>query len=163
MIPQLPDPLPGAGDHREHRHAEQLRQLPRVDFVAVFGGDIDHVQRDGGRVAQFDGLRGVVEIALEVRGIDDDHDEARRRHFGEPMEEDISGDLFVERLRAEAVRARQVEHGDRRVLRGAEQAAFLTLDGHARVIADLCAQAGQRVEQRGLAAVGVAGQDDARR
>ena len=60
----------------------------------------------------------------------------------------------------QAVGAWQVEHrvtaSGRRV-----EAAFLALDGDARVIGDLLAAAGEQVEQRGLAAIGVAHQGDA--
>ena len=41
--------------------------------------------------------------------------------------------------------------------------AFAALDGHARVVSDLLAAAGQAVEQRGLAAVGHADERDAQR
>ena len=62
----------------------------------------------------------------------------------------------------EAVSARQIEHGV--VLAGRRvQATFLALDGHAGVVGDLLATAGQGVEQSGLAAVRVSDQRDAGR
>ena len=42
----------------------------------------------------------------------------------------------------------------------AEQFAFLAFDGDAGVIADLGAQAGERIEQGRLAAIRIARQDD---
>ena len=84
--PRLPKAASAAGHQRNHGHAERLRQIGRVDRLAVLPGHIDHVQRDHGRVAQFDHLGGEVEIALKVRGVHHDHDEIGRRDFRQPME-----------------------------------------------------------------------------
>ncbi len=46
------------------------------------------------------------------------------------------------------------------ISRHAEQPAFFAFDGDAGIVADFGAQAGQRVEERGLAAVGIAGEGD---
>ena len=108
------DAFARAGDEREHRRSEALPERGEVDLVAVLGGDIHHVQRDERRVAEFEHLRGEVEVALEVRGIDDDHDERRRRHVRKAMKERIARDLFVERFGREAVGAGQIEDGDGR-------------------------------------------------
>lgn len=101
-----------AGDEREDGDAEARGEAGGVDLVAVLGGDIHHIERDERGVAEFEDLRGVVEVALEIRGIDDDDDEGGRRHVGQAVEEDVAGDLFVEGFRAEAVGAGQVEDGD---------------------------------------------------
>jgi len=101
-----------------------------------------------------------VQVALKIRGVHHDHDEIGRRNFRQPMEQHVARDLFVERLRAETVRARQVEHDHGRVLGRGQEPAFLAFDGDARIIADLRAQSRQRVEERGLAAVRIAGEHD---
>ena len=144
-------------DKREHGHAELLRQRGGVHRVAVLLGHVRHVQPENRRVAQLDDLRGVVEVALQIRGVHDHDHQRRRGHVGEPVEEDVARDFLIERLGAEAVSARQVEDGD--ALRALER-AFLALDGDACVVADLRAQAGERVEERGLPAVRVARQRD---
>ena len=113
-------------------------------------------------MTQFDDLCGVIQVSLEVGGIDDDNDQVRRRQFRQPIEQDIAGNLLVEGLRAQAVGARQIEHPDVRSRRSAEQPALLSLDGDAGVIAHLGAQSRQRVEQGCLPAVGISGEDDMR-
>ena len=109
-------------------------------------------------MTQLDDLRGVVKIALEVRRIHNHDDEIRRWQFRQTIQQHIARDLFIERVRAEAVSAGQIEHADVRLGFDAGEFAFLTLDGNARVIADLGTQAGERVEQRRLAAIWIAGQ-----
>ena len=82
------------------------------------------------------------------------------RHLGQTSKQDVPGDLLVERLRAEAVGARKVEHPDGRIARPALKPAFLALDGHAGIIAHPRPQAGQGIENSGLTRVGIAGQND---
>ena len=67
---------------------------------------------------------------------------------------------FVERLRAQAVRTRQIEDDDPQMGRRPSKRAFLAFDRDAGVIAHLGPQPGQRVEEGGLPAVRVAGQHD---
>ena len=78
-----------------------------------------------------------------------------------PAEHDIARDRFVEARGFEAVGAGQIEHAVSAAADGADEAAFLALDGDAGVVRDLLAAAGQPVEQRGLAAVGIADQREA--
>src|SRR5512143_4265975 len=61
----------------------------------------------------------------------------------------------------EAVGAGQVEHAQVLAGRG-DELAFLALDRHAGVVGDLLVAAGEPVEERGLAAVGVAYQREQR-
>jgi hypothetical protein len=159
-LAQFPHALVLARHERHDRHAQRLAQRSSVNLVAVLAGDVHHVEREDRGIAQLDDLRGEIEVALEVRRVHDHDHGLRRWHFSDAVEQHVTRDLLVERLRAERVGARQVEDFDRDVRRRAEQAAFLALDGHARVVAHTRAQAGQRVEQRGLAAIGIAGQDD---
>jgi hypothetical protein len=53
-----------------------------------------------------------------------------------------------------------IKHADFRLGLDAGEFAFLAFDGDAGVIADLGAQAGEGIEQRRLAAIGIAGQGD---
>ena len=70
-------------------------------------------------------------------------------------QEHIADDGLVRRTRRERIGAGQVDDGDRpAVLRVG--GAGLLLDGDARVVADLLPQAGERIEERAFAAVGVA-------
>ena len=74
------------------------------------------------------------------------------------MEQHVAGYLFVERFRAQAVGAGQVQHHDGQLGRRTAQTAFLPLDRHAGVIAHLGAQTRQRVEHGRLAAIRIARQ-----
>ena len=78
------------------------------------------------------------------------------------MEQNVARNLFVERLRAEAVGPGKVEHRDARLGR-AQQAALLALNCHAGVIADFGAQTRERIEQSRFAAVGISAEDDLER
>ncbi len=63
-------------------------------------------------------------------------------------------------MRAEAVGAGEIEDAGVQGCGSAQQTAFLAFNGDARIVADLGAQASQGVEESGLAAVRVAGEDD---
>ena len=65
---------------RLHGHdgdAELFGELLHVDPPAFALGDVDHVQRDDRGQAEFQDLGGQIEIALQVRGIQHEHDLVR--------------------------------------------------------------------------------------
>ena len=96
-----------------------------------------------------------VEISLEVGGVDDADDAVRLNHVGAAAKEHIANNRLVGRTRRKRIGAGQIDDGDRAaVLR--VSGAGLFLDSNARVVADLLPQAGERIEERTLAAVGVA-------
>ena len=109
-LPQFGKPLAGAGDERQHGHAEFSGQFPGVNVVPVLLRHINHVQRNQRRIPQFDHLAGVVEVALQVRRVHHHHDRRGRGQFRQPVEQHVARDLLVERLRAEAVGAGQIQH-----------------------------------------------------
>ena len=109
-LPQFGEPLARAGDQRQHRHAEFAGQLPGVNVVPVLLRHINHVQRNQRRMPQLDHLGGVVEVALQIRRIHHHHDHRGRGQLGQPVEQHVARDLLVERLRAEAVGAGQIQH-----------------------------------------------------
>ena len=80
----------------------------------------------------------------------------------QPAHDDVARHRLVGRDGVEAVGAGQVQH---RVFAAGRptHAAFLALDGDPGVVGHFLPAAGQQVEQRGLAAVGVADQRDAQR
>ena len=147
-LAQFRQPLAGAGDQRQHRHAEFAGQLPGVNLVPILLRHINHVQRNQRRIPQLDHLGGVVEVALQIRGIHHHDDHRGRGQLGQPVEQHVARDLLVERLRAEAVGAGQIQHARVQAGGRAEQPAFFALDRHAGVVADFGAQTGQGVEQR---------------
>ena len=77
----------------------------------------------------------------------------------EAAQHDVARDLLVGRARAQGIGAGQVDHLDRPAGRRGERADLL-LDRDAGIVGDLLAAAGQGVEQRGLAAVGIADERD---
>ena len=51
--------------------AERAAEFFKIDGIAILAHEVDHVDRDHHRIAQLDQLRGQVEIALDVRAVDD--------------------------------------------------------------------------------------------
>ena len=149
-----------ARHHGNHRNTQRLGQGLGVDLVPLIAGDVDHVENQQRRVSQFDDLGREVEVALEVGGIGDDHDQIRRGHVGHALEQDVAGDLLVGGLRTQGISSREIQNGDRMEGVGSGEGAFFSLHRDPGVVADAGAKAGQGIEQRGLAAVRVAGKDD---
>ena len=79
-----------------------------------------------------------------------------------PAEQHIAGDRFIRACGIEAVGAGQVDHLDRPPI-GQNEPTGLPLDRHAGIIADFLPGAGQRVEQRALAGIGIAGDGNERK
>ena len=78
---------------------------------------------------------------------------------GGAAEHHVAGDLLVGAAAAQRIGAGQVDQRDL-AARRRDEAAFLALDRHARIVRDLLPAAGQRIEQRGLAAVRRADQSE---
>jgi hypothetical protein len=70
-VPQLGHATALAGDDRHHGHAQGVGELAGINLMSVVLGHIDHVEGNYGSVAQLYDLGSVVEVALEVRSIDD--------------------------------------------------------------------------------------------
>ena len=90
----------------------------------------------------------------------DSEKQVRARLAGTLPHADFPRDGLVKAGRVQAVGARQIEDADR-AAGGGRKYAFLALDGHAGIVGHLLAAAGQAVEQRGLAAVGITYQRNA--
>ena len=147
--------------HRlHHRHAQLGLQGRAVDADAAALRDVDHVQRQHHGHAEFAHFQREAQVQAQVGGIDHADDDVRRRLAGIEAAAEIAGDRLVQARGHQAVGARQVEHGIA-AARGRQQPALLALDRDAGVVRHLLAAAGQLVEQRGLAAVGVADQGQA--
>ena len=129
--------------------AELLRELPDVDLVAALAHDVHHVHGHDHRDAQLGQLRGQVQVALKVRAVDNVEDGVRPL-----VDQVVAGDDLLQRVGAERVNAGKVHDDDIIML---FQPAFLFLDRDARPVANKLIGAGQRIEQRRLAAVRVTG------
>ncbi len=138
------------GAHLDNLAAERFTQAAKVDLVAVFANQIDHVDGDDNRNAELDELGGQVQVALDVGAVDDIQNgvglfahQVCARH-----------DLF-QRIGRQGIDARKILNDD---IFMPFQAPFLFFDCDAGPVPDILAGAGQSVEQRRLSAVRIAGQ-----
>ena len=136
-----------------HDLAAQLTaQLRHVDLVAVLADHVHHVDGDDHGNAQLGELGGQVQVALQVRAIDDVQD-----GIGALLDQVVTGHHLLQRVGGQGVDAGQVHDGHIIMLL---QLALFLLHGNAGPVAHELVRAGQRVEQGGLAGVGVACQRD---
>ena len=142
------------GGDLQDRAAEALGQGGSVDDVAALLQQVAHVEAHDDGTAGLEQLRGQVEVALQVG-----HVHEVDQGVGALVDHVVAGDDLLGGVRGEGVDAGEVDEGD--VLVGAPR-GLLLLDGNAGPVADVAVRAGQLVEERGLAAVGVAGQTDER-
>ena len=139
------------------RHAEERAQRGQVDAVAALLKLVVHVQRADHRHIHVHQLRGEVEVALQIGGIDhvDDH----VGHLLHQMSPDVE---LLGRVARQRVGAGQV--GQPELIAEVRGCALGRVDGHAAVVAYMGMGAAGVVEQRCLATIGVAHQrhvDDA--
>ena len=135
--------------HRHHRDAQHLREAVQVYLHAALFHDVHHVQRHDHRLAQLQQLQGEVEAALQRAGV---HDVYNDVHL--VAEYEAPGDRLLHRVGGKRVGARQVDQVYALPLE--LYLSFHLLYRDARPVGHLEVGAGVGVEQRGLAAVGVA-------
>ena len=150
VLDQLVDALILRRGDRHDRHAEQLLHHVDIYAAAVCGQLIHHIERNDRRDVHFEELHCQIEIALDIRDIDDVDD--RMRLF---LQNKITRDDLLAAVRRHRIDAGQV--GDERVGMPLDR-AVLAVNGDAGKIADMLLGAGQAVEERGLAAVLIADQ-----
>ena len=93
-------------------------------------------------------MGGEIQVSLEVRAVDD-----IQYNVGLFVDEVVSCHHFFQRVRGKRVDTGQVDDGDAFVL---FQFAFLLFHGNPGPVSDELIRARKGVEQRGLAAVGIA-------
>jgi hypothetical protein len=147
-------------DRRHDGHVQGCRQGGGIDAPAAPLGDVHHVERQDDRTAELPDLERQPEVQAQVGRVGHAHDDVGGGLVREPAEHDVARDLLVGAVRPQRIGARQIDHIDDAAARASE-AAGLALDGDAGVVGDLLPAAGQRVEDRGLAAIRVADQGDA--
>ena len=136
------------GGHRGHHgHPQQSREFRVVHLHTARRGLVDHVEGHHQGQPHVDQLQGQEEVALQVDGVD--HVE---HHVG--VDDDVAGHDLLVVERRDPVDARSVEHD---VVTHAP-----ARDGHggAGEVRDVNVETGERVEEEGLAYVGIAHQDD---
>ena len=154
-LPQFDEAHAFRRHHRNHRHAELFAQRHEVDDHAVLLGDIDHVQRDDDGMFSSSICATRYRLRSRLLASTTQMITSGRGVSRLPAEQHIAGHGFIGRTHLQAVAAGQIEQFHRLAV-AAEKAARLFLDGHAGIIADLLPQAGQRIEDRALAAVRIA-------
>ena len=142
-----------AGGDETHDGASEFgRELLEIDFELVLLGDVEHVDDHHHRHLHFNQLGREVEVALEVRAVDDvDH------RFGFAREDVVASDALVFARGGggrDRIDAWKVDELDR--LSFVRKEARLLVDGDAGPVADALARARQGVEERGFAAVRIA-------
>ena len=140
-----------AGRRRHHAHAQVAGQPAGIDLDAAPPRLVHQVETHHRAIGDFQHLQHEVQIALEAGGIDHHH-----RDIGLTEQQEVACHLFIETRRQERVGARQVHELVALVARGKGALGA----GHrlARPVAGVLAQARERVEDRALAGVRVAGQ-----
>ena len=144
---------------RHDRHAEVAFESGDVDFQAEIFRDIHHVESDDDGDAEVEELRRQIQVAFEVRRIDDRDDQVRL--VLAVAENDVDGQHLVGAAGREAVGAGQIDDVERAPVMPTD--SLLRLDGDAGIVADALVHAGELVEQRRLAGVRIADEGDGER
>ena len=144
---------PRLGHDGHHRHAEHRAQMLVIEYGAARFEFVVHVERHDHLGIDVDQFGGKIEITFEIRGhygVDD--------HVGRVVHQMAAHVQLFGRIGREGVGAGQI--GDDEPVSSVTIFAALGVDGHPAVIAHMFVAARNGVEQRGLAAIGIADQRD---
>ena len=152
LIEQLRDALVLKSRNHHDRAAELLGKLVGVDLVAVLLDQVGHVEGDDHGQTGLDNLKRQVQVALEVGSVDHlDND------IGLAAHEVIARALLLGAVGGKRVDAGEVRNRDALVT---QELGLLFLNRDTGPVANIAVGAGDQVEKRGLAAVGVTRQRD---
>ena len=152
LIEQLRDALVLKSRDHHDRAAELLGELVGVDLVAVLLDQVGHVEGDDHGQTGLDNLKRQVQVALEVGGVDHLDDD-----IGLAAHEVIARALLLGAVGGKRVDAGEVRNRDALVT---QELGLLFLNRDTGPVANIAVGAGDQVEKRGLAAVGVTRQRD---
>ena len=155
MIHQLADALVAGSANGDNRHAQQALEQVDVHGAAVGRHLVHHVERDDHGAIEFHKLQRQVQVAFNISSVDDVDD-----GVGMLLQDKLAAHNLFARVRRQGVNAGQV--GNARLGMVADGAVF-AVDRHAGKVTDVLVGARQLVEQRGLAAVLVAGEGKVQR
>ena len=150
VLHELGDALLARRGDGDHGDAERRLQAVHAHRAAVGRELVHHVEGEHHRPVELHELEREVEVALDVGGVHDVDDRVRA-----VLEDEATAHHLLARVRAERVDAGQVRD---RGLGMALDLAVLPVHGHAGEVSHVLVGARERVEERGLAAVLVAGQ-----
>lgn len=148
MLDELVDALVVCGRDGHDGNAELCLEHVDVDAAAVCHDLIHHVEGDDERHVEFHELQAQIEVALDVRTVDDVDD-----GVGLLVKHELPRDDFLARVGRQRVDARKVGH---RRFGMVAYSAVLAVDRHARKVPNVLVRPGQCVEERRLARVLVA-------
>ena len=127
------------------RNAEFIGHFLHIDGAAVAAHFVHHVERQHHRDLHFKKLQRQIEVALDIRGVDDIDDAVRLL-----IQDKIAGHDLLGRIGAQGVDTRQID--DAAALCAAHH-ALLAVDRHAGEIADMLVGPCKLIEQRRFAAI----------
>ena len=153
-VEELRNALAVPADGRHYRNAEKPAELLDVDLVPLGLEFVVHVQGDHGAEVHVDHLGGQVEVSLDVGGVH--YVDYYVRHRFKQVFPDVE---FFRGICGKGVCTGQVDEHE--FVPAVFEAAFLGIDGHSAVVADMLMAAGGDVEQGGLSAVRIADEGDA--
>ena len=149
VVDKLVDTLVLHRRNGHDRNAERRLEFVDAHRAAVCGELVHHVEREHHGNIEFHQLQREIKVALDVGRVDDVDDRG-----GLLLDEEVARHDLLVRVRRERVDAGKVDH---RRLGMAAQLALLFVDSDAGEVSDMLICACELVEQRGLAAVLVAG------
>ena len=152
LIEQLRDALVLKSRDHHDRAAELLGELVGVDLIAVLLDQVGHVEGDDHGQAGLDDLKRQVQVTLQVSGVDHLNDD-----IGLAAHEVVARALLLGAVGGKRVDAGEVRDGDALVT---QELGLLFLNRDTGPVANVAVGAGDQVEKRGLAAVGVTRQRD---
>ena len=153
---EFADSLARARGDRNHGAAQLGTQFFHVNVNAIPPGHVHHVQRHDDGAIQLQNLTGEKQIPFKIRRVHDDQRRVWRGVSVQPSAQRVAGQFFLRRGAFQPVKPRQIHQDD--LLAADFGSANPPLGGGAGKVGGLGAQSGQRVEQRGLARVGIADQ-----
>ena len=137
------------GGYLYYPAAQLFGELGGIYLIAILAHNVHHIDGNDYRNAQLGKLSGEVKVALQVGSVD-----YVQYGVGALVDKIISGNYFLQSIGGKGVYAGQVHYDHILML---PKAAFLLFYGNAWPVADKLIGTGQSVEQRGFAAVRVAG------
>ena len=149
VLHELVDALVGSRRNADHGDAEDALHFVDADGAAVAAHLVHHIERQHHRHVKLHQLQRQVQVALDVGRIDNVDKPPRGR-----VEYEFTGHYLLGRVGRKRIDAGQVGDGGLGV---AADDSVLAVHGHAREIAYVLVGSGQDVEERGLAAVLLAG------
>ena len=135
-----------------HRNAQSLAEALHINGAATAGHLVHHVQCQHHGDTHFHQLQRQVQVPLDIGGVHDIDDAVRLL-----IQDEVPGDDLLRRIGSDGVNARQVYHG---TVLLAPDGAGLLIYGDTGKVAHMLVGAGELVEQRGFAAVLIAGQGE---